>query len=282
MAGRGGSKPAQVVRAGPRHPDRGRGSTDVWAIGWGRAAQGARWGPLAVRWDGVSWKRAPSPGVLAFKHHGDARFPSGPRIPTTSGRSAAAPSCCEAAITGTAAVRRALERQSLVDGGGTEHRKGGTGLSNGRHAARRSVGRRAAPARPSSVLVRPPSSCARTASLDDAEAAEHVSTPATHVHLRLRSQRCLGRRQLRPGDGLTGMVPHGSLFHRDELGLAGTRVGDSINAISATPPTTSGQSRTTATMSHHRTVRWRGRSRSILHWDGTRWSRSAAAPYQQP
>ena len=72
------------------------------------------------------------------------------------------------------------------------------------------------------------------------------------------------------------------VYRRADVGLAGLRVGDYVEAISASAaddvwavldnsygvPSADGSVARTEPV--------------ILHWDGARWSRSAAAPYQQP
>jgi hypothetical protein len=265
--------------------------SDVWAIGWGRASAGSKWGPLAVRWDGVSWNRVPSPGVLAKKHHS-----------TPVSLAVLGPNDVWAVGSRNIVLRSSHHKArrpfvehwngkvwSMVPAPSIG--KGGTGLASVAATSRGDLwAAGTASAGPIGAYSERPIIMRWSGS-----AWKILRLPAQFAGLFIQLD-CLTARN--PDDVWVGgvaatpkdsgpLIGHwdGSSWHvyrRADIGLAGLRVGDSVEAISAPAaddvwavldnsygvPSADGSVARTEPV--------------LLHWDGTRWSRSAAAPYQKP
>jgi hypothetical protein len=255
-------------------------STDAWAIGWGRAAAGGKWGPLAVHWDGVSWKRVPSPGVLARKHHS-----------TPVSLAVLGPNNVWAVGSRTIVLRSShhkARRPFIEHWNGKAWSavaapsigKGGIGLAQ--IAASPDGGLWAVGGADTPPGSWPPAVVMRW----DAKEWKILKLPKV-VDAGLTCISALGRSDVWVGGSYGPVMAHwnGSswrVFHRAELGLAGTRAGAFIDAVTASTaddvwavsyngdyvPSPDGSVAQTEPV--------------ILHWDGTRWSRSSPAPYQAP
>ena len=264
---------------------------DVWAIGWGRANAGAGWGPLAVRWDGVSWKRVPSPGVLAKKHHST---PVSLAVVGPDDVWAVGSRNIVLRSTHHKARRPFVEHWngkvwSMVPAPSIG--KGGTGLASVAATSRDdlwAVGTASAGATGAytehPIVMRWSGTAWEILRLPAALAGADIQLDC--LTATNRDDVWVGGVAVTPKDS-GPLIGHwdGSSWHvyrRADVGLAGLRVGDSVEAISAPGaddvwavsynsydvPSPDGSVARTEPV--------------ILHWDGTRWSRSAAAPYQQP
>jgi hypothetical protein len=264
---------------------------DAWAIGWGRAGDGAQWGPLAVRWDGVAWRRMPSPGVLAKKHHSTpvslavlgpndvwavgsrtivlrsthhkARRPFVEHWNGKVWSVVAAPSIGKV---GTELAQIAVTSDGDLWAVGTAS-AGPIGAYSERPIVMRWSGSAwkilRLPAQFAGLFIQ--LDCLTARNRDDVWVGGVAATPKDSGPL-------IGH-----WDGSSWHV-----YRRAGVELAGLRVGDSVEAISA-----SAADDVWAVSSNSHGVPSPDGSVArtepvILHWDGMRWSRSSAAPYQQP
>jgi hypothetical protein len=270
------------------------GPSDAWAIGWGRAGEGVTWGPLAVRWDGVSWQRVPSPGVLAKQHH------STPVSLAVLGRNdvwAVGSRNIVLRSTHHKARRPFVEHWNgkvwsvvaapNILAGGTELGQIGAAPDGDLwivgSAYTRSPGAAYLERRP--VVMRWSGTAWKIMRLPGRLAGGYIGFSSLVV--RGRGDVWVGGNEVTPKDGEVPFVAHWDgvawrLFHLAELGLAGVRVETDLESITAA----GADDVWTAAYNGDYTQSPDGSvaqaSPVILHWDGTRWSRSAAAPYQQP
>jgi hypothetical protein len=270
------------------------GLSDAWAIGWGRAAEGAKWGPLAVRWDGVSWKGVPSPGVLAKQHHStpvslallapDDVWAVGSRniVLRSSHHKARRPFVEH----WNGKVWSVVAAPSVLAGGTELGQIAATpqgDLWAVGSAYTRSPGAAYSERQP--VVMRWSGTAWKIMRLPGRLAGGYIGFSSLVV--RGRGDVWVGGNEVTPKNGEVPFVAHWDgvawrLFHLAELGLAGVRVETDLESITAA----GADDVWTAAYNGDYTQSSDGSVAQanpvILHWDGTRWSRSAAASYQQP